>query len=84
MMQQCICNESAVVYLPEDKGAHEDAGHGGIRPGVSIQLMRGKLAVALNIHHLHGNSEFVKADTWFCDRFGQQHVLGLCVYLSFV
>ncbi len=48
------CSKSALVYLPEDEGAHEDAGHRGIRPGVSIQLMRGKLAVALNIYHLHG------------------------------
>lgn len=40
------------AHLPEDKGAHEDTGHGGVCPGVSVQLMGGKLAVALNIHHL--------------------------------
>ncbi len=32
-----LFSKSAFVYLPEDEGAHEDAGHGGIRPGVPIQ-----------------------------------------------
>ncbi len=49
-----------MVHLPEDEGAHEDAGDSRIRPGVSIQLMRGKLAVALNIHHLHGQLRICK------------------------
>ena len=42
----------AQACLPENEAVLDGALHGGVAPGVPVELVGGKLIVALQVHHL--------------------------------
>ena len=56
----------AQACLPEDEAILDGALHCGVAPGIPVELVGGKLIVALQVHHLQAASGGVRQGSWSC------------------
>ena len=54
----------AQACLPEDKAILNGALHCGVAPGVPVELVGGKLVVALQVHHLQAAIGGMRKGSW--------------------